>query len=99
MGQIKDILRTMDYGPAPESDTDVRNWLETHATGFGHFINGKTKSRRRVQKVVIGAMNSSHAMEYFKPGTLIIYVRPGIEAPQPPPDPAPAEPVPGAPQA
>ncbi len=41
MGQIKDILRTMDYGPAPESDTDVRNWLETHATGFGHFINGK----------------------------------------------------------
>ncbi|PSH61162.1 aldehyde dehydrogenase [Phyllobacterium sophorae] len=31
----------MDYGPAPESDTDVRNWLETHATGFGHFINGK----------------------------------------------------------
>jgi aldehyde dehydrogenase (NAD+) len=41
MGQIKDILRTMEYGPAPESNTDVRNWLETHATGFGHFINGK----------------------------------------------------------
>jgi BioD-like phosphotransacetylase family protein len=38
----------------------------------GQFINGKTKSRRRVQKIVIGAMNSSHAMEYFKPGTLII---------------------------
>jgi len=38
----------------------------------GTFINGKTKSRRRVQKVVIGAMNSGHAMEYFKPGTLII---------------------------
>jgi BioD-like phosphotransacetylase family protein len=38
----------------------------------GAFINGKTKSRRRVQKVVIGAMSSTHAMEYFKPGTLII---------------------------
>jgi len=41
-------------------------------TTRGQFINGKTKSRRRVQKVVIGAMNSGHAMEHFKPGTLII---------------------------
>ncbi len=41
-------------------------------TTRGTFINGKTRSRRRVQKVVIGAMSSSHAMEYFKPGTLII---------------------------
>lgn len=41
-------------------------------TTRGSFINGKSKSRRRVQRVIIGAMNSSHAIEYFKPGTLII---------------------------
>lgn len=41
-------------------------------TTRGTFINGKNKSRRRVQKMIIGAMSSSHAMEYFKPGTLII---------------------------
>jgi BioD-like phosphotransacetylase family protein len=41
-------------------------------TTRGIFINAKNKSRRRVQKVVIGAMSSTHAMEYFKPGTLII---------------------------
>ena len=41
MGQIKDILRTMEYGPAPESNTDVKTWLEINAKGFGHFINGK----------------------------------------------------------
>ncbi|HEX8296835.1 MAG TPA: AAA family ATPase [Chthoniobacteraceae bacterium] len=41
-------------------------------TTRGTFLNGKNKSRRRVLKIVIGAMNSSHAMEYFKPGTLII---------------------------
>ena len=41
-------------------------------TTRGDFINGKSKSRRRVLKVVIGAMNSGHAMEYFQPGTLII---------------------------
>ncbi len=38
----------------------------------GTFINAKNKSRRRVKKFIIGAMNSSHAMEYFRPGTLII---------------------------
>ncbi|MFH0129918.1 aldehyde dehydrogenase family protein [Variovorax sp. VaC1] len=32
---------TMDYGPAPESDTDARQWLARHAEGFGHFINGR----------------------------------------------------------
>ena len=41
-------------------------------TTHGTFLNGKNKSRRRVQKVIIGAMNSGHAMQYFKPGTLII---------------------------
>lgn len=38
----------------------------------GDFINGKTRSRRRVQKVVIGAMNSTHVMQHFKPGTLVV---------------------------
>jgi BioD-like phosphotransacetylase family protein len=41
-------------------------------TTKGTFLNGKERSRRRVQKVIIGAMNSGHAMKYFKPGTLII---------------------------
>ncbi|MDR6636369.1 aldehyde dehydrogenase (NAD+) [Phyllobacterium sp. 1468] len=41
MGQIKDILRTMEYGPAPESNSDVQAWLDANKKGFGHFINGK----------------------------------------------------------
>jgi aldehyde dehydrogenase (NAD+) len=41
MGQIKDILRTMDYGPAPEANADIRTWLKASAKGFGHFIDGK----------------------------------------------------------
>jgi aldehyde dehydrogenase (NAD+) len=44
MGQIKDILRTMDYGPAPESNTEVQRWLDAHSQGFGHFIGGKFTS-------------------------------------------------------
>eukprot|EP01037_Dinobryon_pediforme_P008135 gene8135-8218_t len=31
----------MDYGPAPESNSDVQAWLAAHQNGFGHFINGK----------------------------------------------------------
>ena len=38
----------------------------------GTFLNGKERSRRRVKKVIIGAMSSSRVMEFFKPGTLVI---------------------------
>jgi len=38
----------------------------------GSFLNGKTESRRRIKKVIIGAMNSIHVMEYFDPGTLVV---------------------------
>jgi BioD-like phosphotransacetylase family protein len=38
----------------------------------GTFVNGKAKARRRVLAVIIGAMNSTHVMEFFKPGTLVI---------------------------
>ena len=41
MNEITDILRTMDYGPAPEEDTHVRDWLKRHKGRFGHFIGGK----------------------------------------------------------
>ena len=38
----------------------------------GHFINAHEKNRRRVKKIIIGAMNSTHVMEHFQPGTLVI---------------------------
>ncbi len=41
MALIKDILRTMDYGPSPESSEHVLAWLERHKAGFGLFINGR----------------------------------------------------------
>jgi aldehyde dehydrogenase (NAD+) len=41
MALIKDILRTLDYGPSPESSEHVRTWLAGHESGFGHFIGGR----------------------------------------------------------
>ncbi len=40
MPKIKEILATMDYGPAPEASDHVRAWLDAHKAGFGHFIDG-----------------------------------------------------------
>ncbi len=37
---VKEILETMEYGPAPEAADIVRDWLAGHAGGFGHFIDG-----------------------------------------------------------
>ena len=41
MNQIQDILKTMDYGPAPEDDSVARDWLARHKGRFGHVIGGK----------------------------------------------------------
>ncbi|MCC7482929.1 MAG: aldehyde dehydrogenase family protein [Hyphomicrobiales bacterium] len=38
---VAEYFETMDYGPAPESDAEVRAWLATHKSSFGHFIGGK----------------------------------------------------------
>lgn len=35
------LLGCLDYGPAPESDKEVRAWLAKHGAKFGHYINGK----------------------------------------------------------
>ena len=41
MPTVTDILESMDYGPSPESNTHVLEWLGTHKNGFGHFIGGQ----------------------------------------------------------
>ncbi len=38
----------------------------------GAFLSAKAESGRRIQKVIIGAMNSTHVTQYFDPGTLVI---------------------------
>ncbi len=41
MTSVAEIFETMAYGPAPEGDAPVREWIERHQLGtFGHFIDG-----------------------------------------------------------
>ena len=38
---ITEIFKTMEYGPAPESDSAAQAWLEKYNRRFGLFINGE----------------------------------------------------------
>ncbi len=42
MSKITDILKTMDYGPSPESADQAQAWLQSHGARFGHTIAGLT---------------------------------------------------------
>ena len=37
---VRDIFETMEYGPAPESASEARSWLDRHGRRFGSFIAG-----------------------------------------------------------
>jgi len=41
MPSIKEILNTMEYGPAPESTKEAQAWLDQHGRSFGLFINNQ----------------------------------------------------------
>lgn len=38
---VRDIFSSMSYGPAPEGDAPVRDWLKSRNHAFGHYINGQ----------------------------------------------------------
>jgi aldehyde dehydrogenase (NAD+) len=39
--RVAEILKTMEYGPAPESAAPAIAWLDAHARRFGMFIDGE----------------------------------------------------------
>jgi len=41
MNEVSDILKSMEYGPAPEDASVAHDWLARHKARFGHFIAGK----------------------------------------------------------
>ena len=41
MSTLLEVFKTMDYGPAPESASAVKAWLDEHGRKFGLFINNE----------------------------------------------------------
>ena len=42
MPRVSEILRTMEYGVAPEANDHILAWLGQHNGRFDHFIDGQT---------------------------------------------------------
>ena len=64
MRPIKDILKTMEYGPSPEANGDVKQWLDQHGRFFGHYINGAfTKPEGRTTIAVSNPANGDKLAE------------------------------------
>ncbi len=40
MATVAEIFKTMEYGPAPESDKEALAWIAKHEGTFGHYIGG-----------------------------------------------------------
>jgi len=40
MSKVTDILKTMDYGVAPEGNEHALRWLDDHGRSFRHYIDG-----------------------------------------------------------
>ena len=62
MTTVAEIFETMSYGPAPESDAPVREWLARHKSEFGHYIKGRwttpqgaVRGRQSGQRAAAGA--------------------------------------------
>lgn len=53
MSSIKDILRTMEYGPSPEANGDVVQWLEAHGRSFGHYIDGRFVTPKGAREIAV----------------------------------------------
>jgi len=67
---VNEIFKTMDYGPAPEGDGEVRAWLASHKAKFGHYIGGawtkpaKTfESRNPATGEVLGHVSQASAKQ------------------------------------
>ena len=54
---IKDIMATMDYGPAPEDAGPVAAWLEARGRAFGHFIDGSFRNVEVADSIVENPAN------------------------------------------
>ncbi|MGR3660525.1 MAG: aldehyde dehydrogenase family protein [Paracoccaceae bacterium] len=69
MPAIKDIMQTMEYGPAPESDAEVNSWLKGHKQGIGHFISGKFSALGDASSDVVNPANGGKIALLAKAGS------------------------------
>ena len=55
MTTVAEIFATMDWGPAPESDKPVLEWIARYSGEFGHYIGGQWTEPK--EKALFDVMN------------------------------------------
>jgi len=61
MATVAEIFKTMEYGPAPESDKEVLGWLAKNERVFGHFVDGAWTDPGRTFDVINPATSKTIA--------------------------------------
>jgi aldehyde dehydrogenase (NAD+) len=69
MPSVTEIMNTMDYGPAPESNTHVKEWLGFHKDGFSHFIHGVYLTVSNAKKMAVHNPANGEALGHVSNGT------------------------------
>ncbi len=69
MPTVTEVLNTMDYGPAPESNTHVKEWLALHAQGFSHFIHGVYLTIGKTKKIAVHNPATEEVLAHVTNGT------------------------------
>ncbi len=59
--KLTSLIETLDYGPAPESESKAREWLKAHEAKFSHSINGNWQLPR--QGKYFATINPSRSSE------------------------------------
>jgi aldehyde dehydrogenase (NAD+) len=69
MPSVTEIMNTMDYGPAPESNAHVKEWLGFHKQGFSHFIHGVYLTVDKNKKIVVQNPANNEVLAHVSNGT------------------------------
>ena len=67
---VRSIFDSMSYGPAPEGDAPVRDWLKSREHAFGHFINGQWTSATRGESFEVQDPSSGKMLAKIAQGSL-----------------------------
>ncbi len=69
MPSVTEVLETMDYGAALESNAHVKEWLAAHKDGFGHFIGGEFSHARGAKWIDVSNPASGEVIARVVQGT------------------------------
>ena len=69
MPSVTEIMNSMEYGPAPESNAHVKEWLGFHKAGFSHFIHGVYLTVDKNQKIEVQNPATNEVLAHVSNGT------------------------------